>query len=164
MLWNIQEQGRDWITEAYLSCAQLPSTHWILLIRDRSGWYIVTKNVFSKIILLGIISIVCIAGTSDTLDSGPYTTMKRHGASSRAWRGSMAALWSSAWTLEDRSLLPYAEEWREVAQSEWCWWKKKNINILNPKNTVLDFEISKVMQDLYHSKLNPSPSWFSPCA
>ena len=40
------------------------------------------KKFICKIILLGIISKVCIAGTSDKPDSGPNTTMKRLSTSS----------------------------------------------------------------------------------
>ena len=78
------------------------------------------KMLVSKIILLGIISRVCIAGTSDKPDSGPNTAMKRLSTSSWAWRGSLAASWGLARTLEERSLLPWVEEQMEVVQSEWC--------------------------------------------
>ena len=89
------------------------------------------EQVLVKIILLGIISIVCIARTSGKTDSGPPTTMMSFSVLSWA-RGRLT--WPLTWSRGLRSQgssrnvprFPIVEEWRDGTQSEWLLFYLKN--------------------------------------
>ena len=55
--------------------------------------------IIAKIILLGIISIVCIARTSGKTESVSWTTMMSRGVLSWAWSGSWDSLFGVPWSL-----------------------------------------------------------------
>ena len=84
-----------------------------------------------EIILLGIISIVCIARTSVKSDSGPITRMTIRGVAPWAWGGvdSVGSFFLKRYSLslgEDRSGFLSAESRRAETRADWSFISSKN--------------------------------------